>query len=58
MSDIDMKDAIQKLSTIIIVLVVIKTIDFSNMGLLDYAIILLVAIWMILTIIKWIRRIS
>lgn len=56
MSDIDMKDVIQKLSTIIIALVVIKTMDFSKLGVLDYMIIILIAVFVILTITKWIRR--
>jgi len=56
MLEIDMKDATGKITTIIIALVVIKTMDFSNPGILDYAIILLTLVWLVLKLINWKRR--
>lgn len=51
-----MKDATGKITTIIIALVVIKTMDSSNLGILDYAIILLALVWLVLKLINWKRR--
>ena len=51
-----MKDGMQQLTTIIIALVVIKTMNFSNPDILDYVIMLLTAVLLILMVVNWIRR--
>lgn len=56
MLKINMKDIRVDFSTIIIALVVFKMTDFSNLQILDYVIILLLAVLFILMIINSIRR--
>lgn len=51
-----MKDEMQKLTAIIIALVVVKTMNFSNPDILDYIIIILTAALLILMVVNWIRR--
>lgn len=53
---IHMKDGMQKLTTIIIALVVVKTMNFSNPDILDYIIMLLTVALLILMVVNWIRR--
>ena len=51
-----MKDGMQKLTTITIALVVVKTMNFSNPDILDYIIMLLTVALLILMVVNWIRR--
>ena len=51
-----MKDIGNNLTKVILVCVVLKTIDFENMNILDYLIIILSIVWSILFLINKKRR--
>lgn len=56
MQEIEMKDIQSNITTITIALVVIKCIDFHNMKIMDYLIVILAAALLIMMIANAIRR--
>lgn len=53
---IKMKDVKESIVTILIVFITVKLIDFSRMNLLDYMIIILAAVYMVISIITWFKK--
>lgn len=51
-----MKDVKESIVTILIVFITVKLIDFSDMNLLDYMIIILAAVYMVISIITWFKK--
>lgn len=56
MIQIEMKDMQRNITKIIIALVTLKCIDFQNMGILDYMIVILAVALLIMMIANAIRR--
>jgi len=48
-----MKDYKNNLTTLLIVFIVLKLVDFNNLGILDYLLFALLAVDVIVTIFSW-----
>ena len=40
----------EKLGTIVVILVALKTVDFSNLSILDYALLIVIVAWLAISI--------
>ena len=51
-----MKELKESIATILIVFITLKLIDFSDMGILDYVIIILAVVYAVILITSWLGK--